>query len=126
MERLYKRKTLRMIYVFSKMKDKKLESLRKVKAFYAQKMRDKVLLALRQNADDCLTKDSNMKKALQFQLLRHGRFYLTRRAFTCLKRWPVLRSEKRITRNNLIRAFRLRRFFRNFHQAVNEDVQTEA
>jgi hypothetical protein len=35
MERLYKRKTYKMIYTFSKMKDKKLESLRKVKAFYA-------------------------------------------------------------------------------------------
>ena len=35
MQRTYKKRTLKKIYEFSKMRDKKLESLRKVKAFYA-------------------------------------------------------------------------------------------
>ena len=81
-----------MIYKFSKMRDKKLESLRKVKDYIAFKMRNKVLVALKQNADDCLEKDAHVKKALQFQLLRHNRFYLLMRGYKALHCWPRLKQ----------------------------------
>ncbi len=35
-----------------------------------------------------LTKDSNMRKALQFQVLRHDRYYLLLRGFKALSLWP--------------------------------------
>jgi hypothetical protein len=59
-----KRKCLKRIHEFSKMRDKKLESIKMVHAYYNKKMLVKVLVALRQNADDCLAKDAHIKKAL--------------------------------------------------------------
>jgi hypothetical protein len=53
-ERANKIRTFARVREFSKMKDKKLESIRKVTLFYDGKMRTKVLQALRQNAENCL------------------------------------------------------------------------
>ena len=78
--------------VFSGLREKKIEDMKRVRDYYVGRMKQKVMQALRDNADDCLAKETHIKKAMQFQVLRHSRYFLMLRAFRALQRWPSLRE----------------------------------
>ena len=71
-----------------------------------------VLTAMRTATQNSIEKDSNMRKAIQFQVLRHSRYYLLSRGFKGFALWPRLKHGREASSNNLVRAFKLRWYFK--------------
>lgn len=67
-----------------------------------------------------------MKKALQFQLLRHSRYYLLQRAFKALSIFPKQEGDNKCARESLVRAFRLKQVFKSLKEIVSEEAQRDA
>ena len=65
-DRWLKRRYLGYIRVFSKMRDKRLESIQSVKEYYLKRSKAIVMSALRRNASMSREKDAGMRRALQF------------------------------------------------------------
>lgn len=71
-------------------------------------------------------KDTNLKKAMQFQLLRHSRYYLLKSTFRALALQPKKEAELKSNRDGLVRAFRLKQVFRSLKEVVSEEAQHDA
>ncbi len=109
-ENMLKYRHFRAIYTFSKMENKKLESIAKVNSYIKSKYKHKVLSFLKINMVTLKTKDGHLRKALKFQMFRHNHF-ITKQAFRILRTWHKAYLQRKSQIKTKIRLFRLRNFF---------------
>lgn len=124
-DRWLKKRYLGYIRVFSKMRDKRLESIQSVKEYYLKRSKAIVMSALRRNASLSREKDAGIRKALQFQVVKSNRYFLLLVAFRALKTWPRLTQSKRQKKELLIYRFKLRKAFKSIRKSVSSLIEQQ-
>jgi hypothetical protein len=120
------RRYFKRVQAYPRVKEIRKLQEEKVQRQYRIKTLRLTFFGLHQATQQALKKDADMRKALQFQVLRHNRYYLLMRGMRALQTWPRLKGDKHSARSSLVRAFRLKYMFKTFKTAVSDEAQQEA